>query len=316
LKEAVFFLQSRAILTIKFRDVVLQRVGPRNLSNMEALDRYLDKVKNLPPAPTVAIQLLELFSDPDRDIDRIIELISNDPALTAETLKRCNSGCLSGAEPATDMFEAVSRLGLYEIYCIVVAMIASRTMTQVRAKYSWDSTRLWQHTVTTAVIASVLAKRAQVAEATAFTAGLLHDIGKLIFISVEGVPYAEIRRTAGYFGSVAALAEETSLGFSHAAVGARLLARWGLPENVCLAVEWHHKSPATGTRYQRLKATVSFANCLAHEVIDGPAHAPSAADASSEAMALLELTPADIPSLKLQIDQGLQRVQGLLQMKN
>ena len=77
---------------------------------MIAIDRYLDRIESLPPAPTVAIQLLELLSDPDRDIDHIVELIKYDPSLTAATLKRCNSGALSGAEPATDMFEAVSRL--------------------------------------------------------------------------------------------------------------------------------------------------------------------------------------------------------------
>lgn len=282
---------------------------------MQTLDQYLDRVKHLPPAPLVAVQLLDLFSDPDRDIDRIVELVSNDPALTAETLKRCNGSHFRGAEPAADMFEAVSRLGLYEIYCVVVALIASRTMTLVRAKYSWDSTQLWRHTVTTAVIASILAKRVQVAEATAFTAGLLHDIGKLIFVSVEGVAYAEGRRTAGYFGSVPALAEESAMGFSHAVLGARLLSRWGLPENVCLAVEWHHQSPAAATQYQRLKATVNFANCLAHQMIDGPAHAPAAAEASPEAMALVELAAKDIPSVIQEINQALERAQGLLRIQ-
>jgi HD-like signal output (HDOD) protein len=67
---------------------------------MIAIDRYLDRIESLPPAPTVAIQLLELLSDPDRDIDHIVELIKYDPSLTAATLKRCNSGALSGAEPA------------------------------------------------------------------------------------------------------------------------------------------------------------------------------------------------------------------------
>src|ERR1035441_2907787 len=101
---------------------------------MKALDQYLDRVQNLPPAPTVAIQLLDLFSDPDRDIDRIVELISHDPSLTAATLKRCNSGALCGVEPASDMFDAVSRLGLYEVYCIVIGLTTSQTMMQVRAK--------------------------------------------------------------------------------------------------------------------------------------------------------------------------------------
>ena len=210
---------------------------------MIAIDRYLDRIESLPPAPTVAIQLLELLSDPDRDIDHIVELIKYDPSLTAATLKRCNSGALSGAEPATDMFEAVSRLGLYEIYTMVVGLIASRTMTQVRAKYSWDTTQLWRHSVTTAVAASVLGRRVEVVEAAAFTAGLLHDLGKLICVSVEGTSYAEMLRNTRQSGPFLTAAEFTLMGFSHAALGARLLARWGLPENICVAVELHHQSP-------------------------------------------------------------------------
>ena len=197
---------------------------------MDLIDRYLDKVEHLPPAPTVAVQLLELFSDPDRDIDRIVELIKHDPSLTAETLRRCNHGFV---EPATDMFEAVSRLGLFEIYSIVVGLLASRTMKQVRAKYSYDANRLWGHTVVTAVISSTLAKRVQVVETAAFTAGLLHDIGKLILVSTEGIVYAEIVRNAGFFGPRLVAEEASVLGFTHATLGARLLTRWGLPAGVC-----------------------------------------------------------------------------------
>ncbi len=281
---------------------------------MVLLDSYLDKVENLPPAPTVAIQLLDLFSNPDRDIDRIVNLISHDPSLTAETLQRCNRGCLTGAEPPEDMFEAVSRLGLYEIYSIVVSLMASRTMKQVRAKYSWDANRLWQHTVVTAVISSALAKRVQVAEATAFTAGLLHDIGKLVLVSMEGVVYAEMVRAAGYYGPSLVAAETSCLGFTHAALGARLLARWGLPDGLRLAVELHHQSPATASNHMRLAAVINFADSLAHQMADGSTGAPDAAEASPEAMELVELTANDIPALVQQTSLDLQQIQGLLHM--
>jgi putative nucleotidyltransferase with HDIG domain len=278
---------------------------------MDLVDRYLDKVEHLPPAPTVAVQLLELFSDPDRDIDRIVELIKHDPSLTAETLKRCNRGY---EEPASDMFEAVSRLGLYEIYSIVVGLLASRTMKQVRAKYSYDANRLWRHTVVTAVISSILAKRVEVVEASAFTAGLLHEIGKLILVSMEGVVYAGIVRNAGFFGP-RLVAEETSvLGFTHATLGARLLRRWGLPSGVCRAVELHHQSPAVTAEHSRLAAVVNFANCLAHQIVDGSAEAPNAAEASPQAMALVELKDTEIPAFVQQINQALPRVEGLLHM--
>jgi putative nucleotidyltransferase with HDIG domain len=256
---------------------------------MESIDHYINRVQNLPPAPTVAVQLLDLFSDPNRDIDRIVELVGLDPALTAETLKRCNSACLVGAEPAADMFEAVSRLGFYEIYCIVVALLGSQTMTLVRGRYGVDATRFWQHSVTTAVVATALARRVGADEATAFTAGLLHDIGKLILVSTNGIIYAGLLRDAGGCGAALVAAEESAMGFNHAALGARLLARWGLPENLCHAVNYHHQSPISAGNFQRLAATVNLANCLARQMIDGPMNTQAAADTSLEAMDLADL---------------------------
>jgi len=148
----------------------------------------------------------------------------------------------------------------------------------------------------------------------AFTAGLLHDVGKLVLVSVEDVNYAELVRKVGDFGPALSAAEESAIGFTHAALGARLLARWGLPENVCLAVQFHHQFPAAATQYQRLQATVSFANSLAHEMIDGPASTPAATDASCVAMDSLKFTTTEITPVIQQIRQALERVQNLLQM--
>jgi putative nucleotidyltransferase with HDIG domain len=280
---------------------------------MNSLDRYLDRVQNLPPAPTVAIQLLDLFSNPDRDIDRIVQLIRHDPSLTAAALKRCNSCAFLGAEPVVDLFVAVSRLGLNELYCIVATLIASRMMMQVPAKDIAAATRLWRHAVCTAVNSATLAERFQLAESTAFTAGLLHDVGKLILISVEGATYTGMLRSAGHFGPTLIAVEKSCLGFTHATLGARLLERWGLPENICIAVELHHQSPVAANEHQRLAATVNFANALAHQMINGSLEAPAAAAVNPEAMILLELTADDIPLVLEQIRPDSDKVEELLQ---
>jgi HD-like signal output (HDOD) protein len=75
----------------------------------------------------VAVQLLDLFRDPDHDVDRIVELISQDPLLATETLKRCNNAAFRGNERTTDIFEAVSRLGFYEIYDIILTSADGQT---------------------------------------------------------------------------------------------------------------------------------------------------------------------------------------------
>lgn len=81
---------------------------------MDKAQQYIGRVTHLPPAPTLLTELLGLFRDPDRDIDRVVDLLSLDPSLTAEILKKCN-GAFFGGAPASDMFEAVSRIGFYEV---------------------------------------------------------------------------------------------------------------------------------------------------------------------------------------------------------
>ncbi len=88
---------------------------------MEKLGKFTGHGEPMPMDAMAAVQLLDLFRDPDHDVDRIVEFISQDPWLTAETLRRSNNTVYSGAERTTDIFEAVSRLGFYELYGIIAA---------------------------------------------------------------------------------------------------------------------------------------------------------------------------------------------------
>jgi len=88
---------------------------------MEILSHCNRPNEPLPMDTTMAVQLLDLFRDPDHDVDRIVEFISQDRRLATETLKRCNSAVFRGAERTTDIFEAVSRLGFYEVYDIIAS---------------------------------------------------------------------------------------------------------------------------------------------------------------------------------------------------
>jgi HD-like signal output (HDOD) protein len=89
--------------------------------------RHLKLPTNPLPLDTVmTIQLLGLFRDSNRDLGEIVQFISRHPALVRETVKRCNSLTFRGAERTTDVFEAVSRLGFYEVYGIVAESLAAQ----------------------------------------------------------------------------------------------------------------------------------------------------------------------------------------------
>jgi len=92
---------------------------------MKSLSQSHSAMEPLPLDSIHASLLLDLFRNPDHDVDAIVEFINSDPALTAATLRRCNNASFRGSERTTDIFEAVSRLGFHELYGIVAASIGS-----------------------------------------------------------------------------------------------------------------------------------------------------------------------------------------------
>lgn len=279
-------------------------------TRMDKAESYIARVTHLPPAPTLLNELLGLFRDPDRDIDRVVELLSHDPSLTAEILRKCN-GAFFGGAPASDMFEAVSRIGFYEVYCMVVALFGAKTKAMPGVSNALDSAKLWKHTVMTAVAASTLATKTDSPQGACFTAGLLHDIGKLVIASVERHRYGDLLDNARKSGQPTNEAEQGAFGVDHAQIGGLLLERWKLPEEVHSAVR-HHHDPASAGANAKPAAIIHLANWLAHGIEEGKQRPLTAS--VGKAFVSLGLGPAEVPKLNEATLKSLERVKGLLEL--
>ena len=280
------------------------------------IEEYLKRASKLPPTPTVAMQLLQLFNEPDRDVDRIVELVSVDAGLTAETLRRCNSVQFAGATPVGEMFEAVTRLGVYEIYCLVTGLMASRTMLPVLARYRKQGEDYWEHTVAAAVLAGVLARHTEESEPCAFTAGLLHDVGKLVLVSVDGVSYARALIDTGGHGQRLNAVEEQAYEFNHAELGSRLMWRWGMPAAINLAVQHHHHTYPLESPHGPFVAVVAAANALAHRLQEQSANTAEEDANAVDAVSQLGLTEAEVNTLVETGREELARFRALLKSRN
>jgi putative nucleotidyltransferase with HDIG domain len=281
---------------------------------MDKVDRYIERVQHLPPAPAVLPELQALFTDPNRDTEHLAELIGCDPSLTAEVLKRCNSAFFRGTEPPADIFEAVSHLGFQEVQYVVTAVTGPHSGSARRIDDVLDTGSQWRHSLLTAQTAAALASQAQHPEGGAFTVGLLHDVGKLIFASIEGQVYRDLIARAGEHGSSLARAEAVAFGATHAEVGARLLTRWGLPTDITLAVLHHHGSPAAAAPFQQLAATLGLADRLAQHLAAGTAASPQLAFDDVEALELLALTAGNVPEVLDEARERFRHVQELLRL--
>jgi putative nucleotidyltransferase with HDIG domain len=257
------------------------------------------------------MELLQQFKDEDRDVDRIVALITHDPALAAQVLKLCNSAAFAADHPVDDMFEAISRVGFYEIYRLVAAVLGARAVSMGGKTKTVDLAQFWRHSVLVAVAAETIAARYDDGGGVAFTAGLLHDIGKVVLAAVEENAYAEVIAGAGMSGIPLMAAEATRFGVHHAAIGGRLLARWRLPANLASAVENHH-DPAKAKGAERLAAYTNIANELAHVIRLGRTPPTVTSRETLEAMTVLPLYQAEIPALVVLINDKLEEAASIL----
>jgi putative nucleotidyltransferase with HDIG domain len=277
----------------------------------DKLEAFIDLAPGLPPSPRILVKLLDMFKQPDQDIDEIVKLLAYDPSFTMEVLKCCNSAFFAGDKPAEDMFEAVSRLGLQEVYRIALAMFAKTAILRPGAESSASVQILWRHSVAVAVAAGVLADESGESHPAAFTAGLLHDVGKVIMVSADKRKYTQAVLDAGMFRRPVPVTEKELFGFDHCEVGARLLTRWNLPPNITAAVQ-HHHHPLAAQPYERLAAVVQVGNLIAHGTGEKLAGEIKGLQNATESQALLKLAPEAIPRLMPAMQAGLEKARAIM----
>jgi putative nucleotidyltransferase with HDIG domain len=159
----------------------------------------------------------------------------------------------------------------------------------------------------------VVEEEGGVAKGAAFTAGLLHDIGKLALASVERRPYARLFQMAKEQGVALAVMERSAFGFDHAELGGELMRRWKLPPDVVAAVRHHHQFEAAPP-YEQLAASVQAGDILAHHLFNEELTGADLWTPFTTALDLLGLSPDDLPRLLAKTQAEMEKVKGLLQI--
>jgi len=231
--------------------------------------------------------------------------------MTVELLRRCNSAYYAVERPTTSVFEALTQLGFYQVYCVVVTLLASSVTSLPGVNEGVNVEQLWQHLVTTAIAASELAEAVGEPKEVAFTAGLLHDIGKLVLASAEGSRYSLLQQEYNGFGTSLLHAEDAAFGVNHASLGGCLLARWKLPPNIATAIILHHNSPE-GQPLPTLAAMIGVADLIAHSIVDRNSDWFEEDPSSGPVLRRLKLGHQDISSVIAKTKEGLDRTEALM----
>jgi putative nucleotidyltransferase with HDIG domain len=279
-------------------------------------NEVIAKVKNLPAVSHAALKLVCMLDQPAVSNEDIVAVLKYDTVLTAKLLRACNSPYFGFEEQVSSVEEAVLILGHQQILHMVLSLAFGGAMGATLPGYAIEAKELWLHSVTTAVAAEQLVKSGLPMEArppVAFTAGLLHDIGKLILNQIEGAEAQSAIRSCMVQKHLSRdEAEMEILGTNHSKVGARLLETWRLPDEIVEAVANHHR-PVT-TPVPKLSAVIHVANCLVHLTGPTPGWDRYAALADPKANQALEITPQRIDGLTMEIRDSASRVEHFMHM--
>jgi putative nucleotidyltransferase with HDIG domain len=278
------------------------------MSNREKILSKIKSVKALPPAVGRVASLLQ---KKETNISELTKAIEYDPGLTSNVLRFANSAGLGGLRAIKTLKDAIVRLGMNRIFQLIMVSAVS-PIVQVPVKgYDLPSGKLWEHSISVAVGVGELSKYIRIqAPDYIFTAGLLHDIGKVVlgtFVEVDAHPIMEL----AFMQKISFdKAEEQVLGINHSEVGAALLEDWNLPEDIIRTIRWHHEpekcSDSTlGVDLIHVLDAISMSFGLGAG-IDGLNYA-----ISPEVMKRLDLKSKDIEYISLKTMDLLEQVKGL-----
>ncbi len=280
---------------------------------METIYKMLSGTKDLPPAPKVLTKVLDALHHEQTTLDELGELIAFEPALTAKLLHYCNSAYFSGSEPVSNVPEAINRVGFQTIFVLVSAVSGSAAF-HLPAASGLDAAQLWKHSLTSAFGCKFVAEDLDLDSNLLFTAGLLHDIGRVALGKAKGNEYAKLLAAATAAQSPTLDSERAAYGFTHADVGACLMKTWNLPEPLIQSVRFHHR-PAEAGPLSRDAACVCVGNLLSH-MFEHPAEKLDLNHAElQKAMELLGINQKNIEFYDGQMQENWEFVNTLVQMR-
>ncbi|MEZ0238896.1 MAG: HDOD domain-containing protein, partial [Methylophilaceae bacterium] len=205
----------------------------------------LDHAQKLPSLPSVVLEILESFDNERMDVSTLAGKIANDQALVARVMRVANSAFFGLSGQVGTIFEAISVLGFNNLRGLVTAAAIINASPKNLGEF--DLVVFWRHGICTAACAKVLAKRLGLNPEIAFTAGVLHDIGKLIIV-MEYPAAAKVVAVDEASDESFLEAERNLIGYDHAALGGELAQRWKFPQAIRDAIRLHHSPPDASGR--------------------------------------------------------------------
>lgn len=283
-----------------------------------SLRRATESVLTLPTLPIVATRLLELVDDPMVSAGALSKALSEDQVLTARILKLANSSYYGFPRRIGTVNLAVVVLGFDTVKDLVLSVAVMDLFRKGARDGRFDVARFWDHSVRVAAASRQIARLMRWrAAGECFTAGILHDIGKIVLHQYQPREFDEMVRRVVEEGVPSLDAELDVLGATHADVGAWLAEKWGLPPVLVEAIRHHHDPARAPVEHAATAALLHLADHLARRMGFGNGMGGAACpDLHPDALRILAsegliVAESDLADLERAISCEVEKVDGL-----
>ena len=249
------------IKAITYSNSLYRRINSREVQEVVC------GIKNLPTPPHTYLKMNEELRKIEPSIEILSDIVRTDTAISAKILQMVNSAFFGIGQPIDDIQQATVFLGIENLKSLVLIVgISNESFHSINHEFALDLYA--EHSVRVGSICQELAKDMDLPRNechAAFTAGLLHDIGKLVMATHFSKRYSEVQEFRMQHPDTEDTQDMESdiFGMNHAEIGAALLGIWGLPPSIVNAVAFHHKPQEDLETDISLSTIVHIANALA-----------------------------------------------------
>ncbi len=230
--------------------------------------RIIQEMGQLPTMPTIAAKVMQLVNDPNSSAEDIAKFISKDLALTSKVLRLANSAFYGIPRTISSVNSAIVILGYNTVRSLVLSASVVKLFPGRSDKTGFDRKSFWKHSfmvgMTSRMLAQMYRRKKMVDVEIAFSAGLLHDVGKLILEQFAGEDYLPVIAEARKQGVPLYQLEKSMLGLTHADISAMLIEKWQMPNELREPIQFHHL-PSDAGEHVDVALLIHTANFLCHK---------------------------------------------------
>lgn len=240
------------------------------------VSEHLDNCGELKAMSPTVTQLLKITSNDRASIEQVARVIMQDHAIALKILKLANSVVYTRGEPVESVQKAVMRIGISQIRQAVLNISIIEQFSSDQYDTDIDGLQFWEHSIACGLIGAELARSNNAGEAaidTAFTMGLLHDVGRLVYAEKFGATYSYVLNAARALQLPVEQVESRLLLVNHADAMDRVLHAWRFPKHLINPIALHHLSIGNirhmASNLVAEIATLALSNRLAHALLLG-----------------------------------------------